>query len=72
MRAGIALRRDTGRQPAWGVAPEQDRVGLLHASPPCQALSSLNRHRNLGSVAAGLFPLLDQARVQLWLLTMVL
>ena len=62
MSAGIAQLQDNGQQPAWGVAPEQDRVGLLHASPPCQSLSTLNRYRCLATVQDNLFPLLNEVR----------
>ena len=42
-------------------------MGYMHASPPCQELSNLNRWRNMDELKTNLFPLLDQARLTLQL-----
>ncbi len=60
--AGIREHARTGEQPEWGRVPNQDEVGLMHASPPCQGLSGLNRYRSLPALQRDLFPLLGQAR----------
>jgi hypothetical protein len=60
----VTERGQTGQLPPWGTPPDQatGSVGLIHTSPPCQALSKLNRWGDVPRAQRELFPLLDQVR----------
>ena len=49
----------TGKDPDWGQLPEEGEIDLLHVSPPCQELSSLNQHTDYLKAERVLFPILD-------------
>jgi len=49
----------TGKDPEWGQLPEEGDIDLMHVSPPCQELSSLNQHTDYLKAERVLFPILD-------------
>lgn len=67
-----AKKQGIAGNPEWGKLPEEGEVDILHASPPCQELSSLNQHTDALKAERVLYPLLDQvgpsSRHQPWCL----